>query len=305
MLSPARWIARVHTASGIRPPPVELEEEIAGEIGRALVAGDANAQALRGEIAAVLEEIDAGGTVLRAAIDTGNERVRSDVIAAIGVLGTGFAEMGFLIKDVARAAAEIQKSLDEQGANVRAIIDQNARQSTEIRLVREDLAVIARRTRAGVPGDATGGDQRPRWVHGCPYRGLLPFDEADAEVFYGRERLTAELAVKLAAQAARSGLVVVTGASGAGKSSLLRAGLLPALARGVQVRGIRALAPLGDHADQGSADRAGHPPGSTRRRRHRCGPGWTRPAPRPGASGRPAGGPRRRCPAQRRAAGVR
>ena len=56
-------------------------------------------------------------------------------------------------------------------------------------------------------------------------------------MFYGRERLAAELAVKLAARAAGGGLVVVTGASGAGKSSLLRAGLLPILARGQQVPG--------------------------------------------------------------------
>ena len=74
-------------------------------------------------------------------------------------------------------------------------------------------------------------------MRGCPYRGLLPFGESDAEVFYGRERLAAELAVKLAARAAGGGLVVVTGASGSGKSSLLRAGLLPILARGQQVPG--------------------------------------------------------------------
>ena len=71
----------------------------------------------------------------------------------------------------------------------------------------------------------------------CPYRGLLPYSESDAEVFYGRERLTAELAAKLAARVNDRGLVVVTGASGSGKSSLLRAGLLPILARGQQVPG--------------------------------------------------------------------
>ena len=63
--------------------------------------------------------------MLRAAMEQGNEQIRGDVIAAIGVLGSDFAEMGFLVKDVARAAAEIQKSLDEQGANVRVIIGQN------------------------------------------------------------------------------------------------------------------------------------------------------------------------------------
>ena len=74
-------------------------------------------------------------------------------------------------------------------------------------------------------------------MHGCPYRGLLPFGEDDQEVFYGRERLTTELAVTLAGHTTRGGVVVVTGASGAGKSSLLRAGLLPALAGGEQVEG--------------------------------------------------------------------
>jgi uncharacterized protein YwlG (UPF0340 family) len=143
--------------SGVRRAgsAAELEEEIARQIERALAAGDANARTLRAEIAAVLEEIDAGGTALRAAMEDGSERVRSDVIAAIGRLGAGFAELGFLVKDVARAAAEIQQGLDEQGADVRATIEQNARQSTEIRLAREDLAVIERRTRAGVWGDAS------------------------------------------------------------------------------------------------------------------------------------------------------
>jgi transcriptional regulator with XRE-family HTH domain len=80
------------------------------------------------------------------------------------------------------------------------------------------------------PGMGGGAARRER---DCPYRGLLPFGESDAQVFYGRERL----AVKLAARAAIGGLVVVTGASGSGKSSLLRAGLLPILARGQQVPG--------------------------------------------------------------------
>ena len=87
-------------------------------------------------------------------------------------------------------------------------------------------------------GRAPGaGHQVAQRAPACPYRGLLPFGESDAEVFYGRERLSAELAAKLAARASRGGLVVVTGASGAGKSSLLRAGLLPILARGQQVPG--------------------------------------------------------------------
>ena len=61
-----------------------------------------------------------------------------------------------------------------------------------------------------------------------PYRGLARFEAADAAYFHGRERLVAELA----ARAVGSRLVAVVGPSGSGKSSLVRAGLLPAFASG-------------------------------------------------------------------------
>jgi hypothetical protein len=114
------------------PGSAELEKEIGEEIGRILAAGGAEALALRAEIARMLEGIDAGATMLRAAMERGNERIRGDVIAAIGVLGSDFAEMRFLIEDVARAAAEIQESLDMQGASVRVVIGQNERKSSEV-----------------------------------------------------------------------------------------------------------------------------------------------------------------------------
>ena len=63
----------------------------------------------------------------------------------------------------------------------------------------------------------------------CPYKGLAPFDAADAEYFFGRERLVAELVARLVG----APLLAVVGPSGSGKSSVLRAGLLPALAGGV------------------------------------------------------------------------
>ena len=63
----------------------------------------------------------------------------------------------------------------------------------------------------------------------CPFRGLAPFDAAHAEYFFGRERLVAELVARLVG----STLLAVFGPSGSGKSSAVRAGLLPALADGV------------------------------------------------------------------------
>jgi WD40 repeat protein len=229
-------LAQLRQPGRAHPPSRdEVEKGIARHIQQPLAAGGQRADALRSEIASVLTEIDAGGTALRAAMEETNEGARADVIAAISVISAGFSEMEFLVKDAAKAAETMQERLDAEGANARAVIERNERQATDIRLVREDLAVKA----AGAAGPPAAGpdDRAARWVRGCPYRGLLPFNEDDAGVFYGRERLAAELAGQLAARLTRGGLVVVTGASGAGKSSLLRAGLLPILARGQQIPG--------------------------------------------------------------------
>jgi hypothetical protein len=66
--------------------------------------------------------------------------------------------------------------------NTQVIIEQNVGQSVEIRRVREDVAVIERRTRPESWRDTGGRDPEMRW-EGCPYRGLLPFGEAHAGIF--------------------------------------------------------------------------------------------------------------------------
>jgi class 3 adenylate cyclase len=68
-----------------------------------------------------------------------------------------------------------------------------------------------------------------RW-HEAPFRGLLPFEYKHAPVFFGRSRARNELRELLARQDERGrGFVLVLGASGSGKSSLVYAGLLPDL----------------------------------------------------------------------------
>ncbi|CAM5710669.1 Novel STAND NTPase 1 domain-containing protein OS=Streptomyces aurantiogriseus OX=66870 GN=GCM10010251_00160 PE=4 SV=1 [Streptomyces aurantiogriseus] len=63
----------------------------------------------------------------------------------------------------------------------------------------------------------------------CPYRGLASYRREDARWFFGRERSTEALVAQLRAAEETGGLVMLVGASGAGKSSLLSAGLVPAL----------------------------------------------------------------------------
>jgi WD40 repeat protein/serine/threonine protein kinase/DNA-binding XRE family transcriptional regulator len=65
-----------------------------------------------------------------------------------------------------------------------------------------------------------------------PYKGLRPFSEADAPDFFGREALTLRLLERLAEETELSRFLAVVGPSGSGKSSLVRAGLVPALRGG-------------------------------------------------------------------------
>jgi DNA-binding XRE family transcriptional regulator/Tol biopolymer transport system component len=103
------------------------------------------------------------------------------------------------------------------------------------------LLAVARGTfAAGAPpglprggGSLAGGQGELAWllgaVTGSPYRGLAAFEEADAGFFFGREAATAQVLERMSRLLAGAGLLVLSGVSGAGKSSLLRAGVLPRL----------------------------------------------------------------------------
>ncbi len=68
----------------------------------------------------------------------------------------------------------------------------------------------------------------------CPYQGLEAFSADRSDYFFGRESLLEETVQRM--QAGQC-LFLVTGASGSGKSSLLRAGLIPRLTRGEDLPG--------------------------------------------------------------------
>ncbi|MFF3438644.1 AAA family ATPase [Streptosporangium sp. NPDC002721] len=209
------------------------QEEVEGELGAQLLAAlqgvDGGPPELRRAIAAVLHETDAPGAALEAAIGSGDRHLQSHLTAAFSELGERFAEFGQLLEDLSGKAVQLQEMLHHQAAEQRQDRDLALQQSVQLILIREEIAAFNRRTAPTRPDGATG----PRWRDEAPYRGLWPFERDHSPIFYGRERATAKLLGKLAERLSGPGLVMVTGASGAGKSSLLRAGLLPALARGL------------------------------------------------------------------------
>jgi len=62
-----------------------------------------------------------------------------------------------------------------------------------------------------------------------PFRGLLPFEERHAALFFGRDKEIRDVAERLEQRR----LLAVTGVSGSGKSSLVKAGVIPMLRAGL------------------------------------------------------------------------
>lgn len=71
------------------------------------------------------------------------------------------------------------------------------------------------------PVDATSAEN--------PFKGLQPFSESDVTTFFGRDRMVSDLVRRISAG---SRLIALVGASGSGKSSVIKAGLIPTLRKG-------------------------------------------------------------------------
>ncbi len=85
------------------------------------------------------------------------------------------------------------------------------------RILQQDPTLLAPLRTSPVRGPSTPRDN--------PYKGLNPFGEDDAEDYFGRSQLVQEILERMSS----SSLVTVVGPSGSGKSSAIRAGLVPAL----------------------------------------------------------------------------
>ncbi len=150
-------------------------------------------------------------------------RTRDDLAAAL----TGLREArGWTIRDVAHAAgfpvATTGGYFSGRHLPPLATVDQFLQMLGLLGVGPDDLplwsAAVQRLRRA--PG--------PRPVSAAaPYRGLAAYEAEDAEVFFGREELTDRLLTEV--RSGRPTPLVVLGASGSGKSSLLRAGLVARL----------------------------------------------------------------------------
>ena len=199
----------------------ELVVELAGLPVLVLATSEAPALSTRLRADATLElaPLDPDGVRAVAQLYAGG---RDDVSVAVEHL----AEVsGGVPQRVHRAASDWARG--EASRRLGAAADRAAGERMGLRVAEDDLAsdvveLQAVRRRAGL-------EDAERVVVACPFKGLASFDVEDAEIFFGRERLVAEMVARLAG----APLMGIVGPSGSGKSSALRAGLLAAVAGGV------------------------------------------------------------------------
>ncbi|MGH8885705.1 MAG: hypothetical protein ACRDYX_11125 [Egibacteraceae bacterium] len=204
-------IDRLRRQDGARRSEVELQEALERELLACLQGQDECAAGLRGDVAALLEQVHGVETALEAA----SADVQLALTNAFTKLGTSFSEFRRMLDEARHTLGKIEREQARQGAEQRQQTELLRDSRIKLNLVL--LRLEALRTPASAPATP---DEEP-----CPYKGLAPFQAKDAAWFFGREQLVAELVVRLSEKP----FLAVVGPSGSGKSSVLRAGLLPAV----------------------------------------------------------------------------
>ena len=149
-----------------------------------------------------------------------------------GLLRQLRAEAKLTQEELAAAAGVSARSVSnlERGINRTAHKDTAVLLAGALGLTGPAAELFVAAARGNVPAArvlAAAEDVGPGPVTGSPYRGLSVFEKQDAAYFFGREAATAQVLERMSRHVTGAGLLVVSGVSGAGKSSLLRAGVLP------------------------------------------------------------------------------
>ncbi|UCC76616.1 MAG: hypothetical protein JSW37_14095, partial [Anaerolineales bacterium] len=199
---------------------VEIGQRLELELLEEWQAGGDVAAALRADASRLLQAVHGVDAALKAA----TAEVKDALARGLADLGGRFDEFGWMLAGVQDTLAEMRARQAMQFALQREQLDLQRQQ-----LVKTNLLLQFQRDRPGVPlperVEAVDREEVPAAEVPCPYKGLAAFEAEDVEYFFGRGELVAELTARLAG----TRFLAVVGASGSGKSSLVRAGLLPAM----------------------------------------------------------------------------
>jgi len=216
----AEFAARLQAAgqAGQAPMMSDVRQRLEGELLEWWEGADETAVALRADASQLLQAVHGVEATMAAA----SGEVRMALAQGLAALGGQFVEFRWTLAGVQDTLAEIRARQALQLALQREQLDLQRQQ-----LVKTNLLLHRRRggpALAELTVAAEGEEPLPADVP-CPYKGLAAFEAQDAEFFFGREEVVAELMARLAG----TRFLAVVGPSGSGKSSLVRAGLLPAV----------------------------------------------------------------------------
>jgi WD40 repeat protein/class 3 adenylate cyclase len=199
---------------------VQIREQMQVQLLQRWQAGGESALALRSDTSRLLQAVDG----VQAALEAATADLKETLAHGLSELGSSFQEFRWMLGNVRHTLDEMHTRQALQLSMQREQLDLQRQQ-----LVKTNLLLRVQRARAAAPVmvDEDEGELPPAEVP-CPYKGLAAFEPEDADVFFGREELVAELTARLAG----SRFLAVVGSSGSGKSSVVRAGLLPALWQG-------------------------------------------------------------------------
>ena len=184
----------------------EWRDAVAAELLTRLEAGDAG---LRDELTGLLHAVGAVETALRAADEETQQRI-----------AVAFEELQVLAVDSRRVLDEIRSGLNRQ-------VEEQRRDTGRVLAALAATTSLIRSLRTDDPRPAA---EHPQPTDISPFPGLASFDIGDSPFFHGREELVRQLLGRLDEQLLGGPPLIVVGASGAGKSSLLKAGLLAQVA---------------------------------------------------------------------------
>jgi len=175
--------------------------------------------------AAILVEHVGGALVALAGVGLAHGRIRADDVFWDGAGAPGLGDLGLAgapdpAADVVALADLVREALGPPAPAVAAVLERTAAAAAPPAIA-DLVGDLLTALRAGA--DRSGPTPNP-------YKGLRAFDESDAPDFFGRTAVVDRLLARLADPDGR--LVLVVGGSGSGKSSVVRAGLLPRLRRG-------------------------------------------------------------------------
>jgi energy-coupling factor transporter ATP-binding protein EcfA2 len=206
-------IDRLRRQDGTPRSEAELQQALERELLACLESQDEHAALLRADAAVLLQSVNGAQAALEAA--------SADVRQA---LAAGFAELGDSFDEFRAMLGESRDTLTAIQREQRYQTELNREALVKINLVLERQTAPAPALLPAAPGELEDEDLPPA-PGPCPYKGLAAFQAEDAQWFFGRQRLVAELVVRLSEHQ----ILAVVGPSGSGKSSVLRAGLLPAV----------------------------------------------------------------------------